>query len=277
MTYIIITTCRNEEKNIEKTILSVLSQSIKPSLWIISDNRSTDNTRNIIYKYSQNNSWIIMINKEKNYKNISHLEKDIYKTAIEICKKNKIKFDYIANLDSDIILDKNYYEIIIKYLNTNTNCVIARGKLITLKKQLDANNRDTTASGAISVYRKKFLKQIKGIPIVPYKGWDSLLVIKAIYKKYTTKTISNIKAIHLRPLSTSTGTWDGWKKSGKSAFFFRVPVFYAIGKGVKYILSKRFVQGTAYIAGYVSSMMKREKKIHQKYAKIYNNIILKII
>lgn len=47
----IITVCFNAEKDIEKTLLSVLNQSDKDYEYIIIDGKSTDNTLNIINRY----------------------------------------------------------------------------------------------------------------------------------------------------------------------------------------------------------------------------------
>ena len=59
--YIVISPARNEEKNIEYTIKSVLSQTIKPLKWIIVDDGSTDKTAEIIKRYAQGNDWISLI------------------------------------------------------------------------------------------------------------------------------------------------------------------------------------------------------------------------
>ena len=49
--YVIITPAKNEESYIEKTIESVLSQTVRPSKWIIVDDASTDRTAEIVSKY----------------------------------------------------------------------------------------------------------------------------------------------------------------------------------------------------------------------------------
>lgn len=50
----IITVCFNSEKTIERTIISVLSQSYQDFEYIIVDGASTDGTLSIIKKYKKN-------------------------------------------------------------------------------------------------------------------------------------------------------------------------------------------------------------------------------
>jgi len=60
--YIIISPVRNEEKYIEKTVKSVISQSVKPIEWIIVNDGSKDNTKIIISNYAAKYKWIKLIN-----------------------------------------------------------------------------------------------------------------------------------------------------------------------------------------------------------------------
>jgi len=46
--YVLITAARDEETNIQKTIESVVAQTIKPKKWIIVSDESTDRTEEIV-------------------------------------------------------------------------------------------------------------------------------------------------------------------------------------------------------------------------------------
>ncbi|MCK4736138.1 MAG: glycosyltransferase, partial [Methanophagales archaeon] len=46
--YIVVTPCRNEEKNIPNLVQSITAQTIRPALWVIVDDGSTDKTGEII-------------------------------------------------------------------------------------------------------------------------------------------------------------------------------------------------------------------------------------
>ncbi|MEI8389452.1 MAG: glycosyltransferase family 2 protein [bacterium] len=59
MKFSIITVCKNSEKSIENAILSVINQTYKNFEYIIIDGVSTDNTLNIVNKYSDKISTII--------------------------------------------------------------------------------------------------------------------------------------------------------------------------------------------------------------------------
>jgi len=61
--YIIITTAKNEENNIEKCILSVIKQTIKPIRWYIVDDNSNDKTADIVKKYADSYNFIKLIRK----------------------------------------------------------------------------------------------------------------------------------------------------------------------------------------------------------------------
>ena len=61
MKYVLITPAHNEEANIEKTLISMQSQSILPLKWVVVSDGSTDATDEIVEKYVRQNNWIELI------------------------------------------------------------------------------------------------------------------------------------------------------------------------------------------------------------------------
>ena len=59
--YVLITPARNEEAYIEKTIQSVISQTILPVKWVIVSDCSIDGTDEIVKKYAFQCNWIALI------------------------------------------------------------------------------------------------------------------------------------------------------------------------------------------------------------------------
>ncbi len=66
MKFSIITVVKNDQENITKTILSVLSQKYKSFEYIILDGYSNDNTFKIIKKFNKNKKLKIFRAKDKN-------------------------------------------------------------------------------------------------------------------------------------------------------------------------------------------------------------------
>src|SRR5688500_8483764 len=59
--YIIISPARDEEEFIERTLDSVIAQTIRPIEYIIVNDGSTDNTGKIVKAYSKNYPWIRIV------------------------------------------------------------------------------------------------------------------------------------------------------------------------------------------------------------------------
>lgn len=100
----IITVVKNDEKNIEKTIKSVLNQSYKNYEHIIIDGKSSDNTIKIIRKF-------------KKVKLISKKDKNLWEalnTGIKISKG-----EIIGVLNSKDVYYENALQIVNNYFNKN--------------------------------------------------------------------------------------------------------------------------------------------------------------
>ena len=59
--YVLITPARNEAAFIEKTIESVIQQTVLPTKWVIVDDGSTDSTAAIVSRYLERNPWIELV------------------------------------------------------------------------------------------------------------------------------------------------------------------------------------------------------------------------
>ena len=112
MTFSVITVVFNDEKQIEKTIQSVLEQSYKNIQYIIIDGKSTDNTLEIIRKYQDKSDTIV-----------SKSDNGLYDAMNKALKY--IKGDYVCFLNSgDTFFSKTTIEQAIASINTNMPQII---------------------------------------------------------------------------------------------------------------------------------------------------------
>ena len=61
LAYALVTSAKNEEGYIEKTIQSVISQTIRPIRWIIVDDGSSDHTTEIANAYANRHPWMVVV------------------------------------------------------------------------------------------------------------------------------------------------------------------------------------------------------------------------
>src|SRR2546425_7298714 len=59
--YVLITPARNEAKFIEKTIQSMIQQTVLPIKWVIVNDGSTDETGNIVKRHLPNQNWMELV------------------------------------------------------------------------------------------------------------------------------------------------------------------------------------------------------------------------
>ena len=100
----IITVVKNDKKNLEFTIKSVLAQNYKDFEYIIFDGLSSDRIETVINKY-----------KKKNIKYIRRSDKNYYDGLNQAI--SKAKGDYIGILNAgDLYTDKNVLKIVVEKL-----------------------------------------------------------------------------------------------------------------------------------------------------------------
>ncbi|HML74980.1 MAG TPA: glycosyltransferase family A protein [Anaerohalosphaeraceae bacterium] len=205
MNYIIITPAYNEEKYINQTINSVLSQSILPQKWIIVDDGSNDNTAYIIKEYAKKHEWIkyqyrTKVMGQSYYASNVHAIID----GLKVLEIEEIPYDYIAILDADIELPCDYYEQILTQMESKPELGIASGNCADrignkLKKHL--YDRRSCAK-AIMVFRKDCFDQIGGFVPMKYGGEDTVACFMARMRGWRTWAYHEMLVEHNKPLGT---------------------------------------------------------------------------
>ena len=107
----VIINCRNSQKYIKETIDSVINQTYKNFEIIIVNNNSTDNTKNIIFSYSDQRIKYFELNKS------------ISLGAARNIALKESSGEFIAFIDSDDIWDKSKIEQTLKEFQNNIGLV----------------------------------------------------------------------------------------------------------------------------------------------------------
>ena len=109
--YVLITPARNEQDFIGLTLESMVGQTYPPMKWIIVNDGSTDGTASIVEPYTAQYDWIELVNlpvrRERNFA----AKVRAFNTGQE--RVNKLDYQVIGNLDSDVSLEKDHFEFLL--------------------------------------------------------------------------------------------------------------------------------------------------------------------
>lgn len=271
--YVIVTPCKNEEKNLPTLISSIVNNTIKPSLWVILDDGSTDDTYRILSDLEKEYSWIRVINEKESIRDLglhySEIVDKAIKYAFQICKKQNIHFEYVGLIDADMILDKDFFEKIIEKFEKNPNLGIASGTIAYENKDkiVLEKGRSIHPIGSMRVWRRKCFEDTGGIPIS--YSVDSVSNVLAILKGWDTRKYEDIIGIQTRKTSSAEGMWKGFVTYGKSDYYRDYHPVYVTLKFLKYSIKPPFYIGIAYLYGYTIGITVMKTKINIPEVRAY--------
>ena len=202
----------NGEKYLQEQIESIINQSYKNFELIIQDDSSTDNTLQILQKYTNLPNVSIFLNKT----NLGYIKN--FETVLQ-----RAKGTYIAIADQDDIWNKNKLEILLQNIQnstliySNSLLIDAEGKSLnkTLSQKLKNNFisskeplnflYDNTVSAHAVLFRKELLAYLAPLPTYLY--FDQYIAILAAslngvkfidknlvdYRQHSTNTLSQNK------------------------------------------------------------------------------------
>ena len=134
----------NGEKSIKKAINSVLNQTLQDFEIIISDNASTDLTKNICEEYAKNDIRIKYIRQKKN---LGYVENFRYLA-------NSANSKYFVWLSADDFLESTFLQKNVDVLNSKKNVVASVGKIGIVGDYYHKFDCDQNDNHIIKIYKK---------------------------------------------------------------------------------------------------------------------------
>ena len=113
--YVIVSPVKDEESYIELTLRSVIGQTLKPLLWVIVDDGSSDKTKKIVEQCLPEYSFIRME---------QHPHTGIRQTGSAVIRAfnfgyssiGETDYDFIVKLDCDLSFEPDYFEKLLQRL-----------------------------------------------------------------------------------------------------------------------------------------------------------------
>lgn len=260
--YVLITPARNEEDYIEKTINSVISQSILPKKWVIVDDGSTDQTDEIVNRYIPDNNWMELLripeHRDRSFAAKAHCFNAGYQ------KVKNIRFDIIGNLDADISFEQDYFEFLLRKFAETKELGVAGTPFVEdsfVKYNYDFTNIEHV-SGACQLFRRECFEAIGGYKPVKGGGIDWIAVTTARMKGWKTRTFSEKTCYHHRKIGTGNNNlfMASFRQGSKDYYLGGHPIWQLFRACYQMKSRPYIVGGLLLLSGYAWACVSRVEK-----------------
>jgi poly-beta-1,6-N-acetyl-D-glucosamine synthase len=263
MPYVIITPARNEATFIEKTIQSVIHQTMLPLKWIIVNDGSLDNTADLVRPYLAENPWIELV--DLPVRTERHFAAKVNAFNEGLACVRDLPYTFIGNLDSDISFGPDHFEFLLGKFAENPRLGVG-GTAYTQENNWDSTRDsfegENSVHGACQLFRRECFEEIGGY--VPNRGGgiDWIAVTTARMKGWQTRNFRDRRFHHYRIMGTAERSPVGamYDYGKKDYFLGGSPVWELFRAAYQMTKKPRVVGGAALFCGYYAEALRGAKR-----------------
>lgn len=262
LTYVLITPARDEEAHIEKTIQSVISQTVLPKKWVIVSDGSTDHTDEIVRKYLSSYRWIELVrmpeHKDRHWANKALCFNAGYQ------KMKDLEYDIIANLDGDISFERNLFEFLLEKFIEFPDIGVAGVPMIEENHDpvKEGMFNESDVFGACQLFRRNCFKEIGGYTPIKWGGVDWVALRTARMNGWKSRSFLEKRFFHHHSLgATDNNIWTARFNYGRKDYLLGNHPLWEVYRIIYQMTRKPyFLNGLLLFVGYSWAFMSRMER-----------------
>ncbi len=273
----VITPCRDEAKCARRTLDSVTSQSERPTLWVIVDDGSRDDTPRILDEYAARFPFIRVVRRaDRGERKLGAGVIEAFYAGYETIDPSE--FDYVCKLDLDLVLPPRYFADLMDRMEAEPRIGTCSGKpyfippgasdahvtfpLSTSQGLVSEKIGDENSVGATKFYRTRCFEDIGGF--VRQIMWDGIDGHRCRQLGWIAVSwdAPELRFVHLRPMGTShKNWWTGRARWGFGQYFMGTPPAYMMASALYRMTRPPIVAGgLAMMHGYFKAMLEQRER-----------------
>lgn len=263
MSYLLISPCRNEAAYMRRTLDTVIAQTLRPALWVIVDDGSTDDTPAILAEYAARHHWIRIVTRaDRGRRAVGPGVIEAFYAGWDSVDVDA--FEFVCKLDLDLELPPRYFEILVSRMRADPRIATCSGKAYVRRGErlVPENHGDDTSLGMTKFYRTACLKAIGGF--VREVMWDGIDCHRCRMHGWIACSWDEpaLRFVHLRPMGSSQqGILVGRKRHGYGQYFMGTGFAYMLASAVWRIGESPPVIGSAAMLwGWIDSALRRRPR-----------------
>jgi poly-beta-1,6-N-acetyl-D-glucosamine synthase len=259
--YMIVTPARNEERVIENTIRSVVSQTVKPDKWVIVSDGSTDRTDEIVQAYCETYPFIHLIRSSGDDRRNFGSKVAAFNAGYRSFTGQE--YGFIGNLDADVSFAPDYFQKLLKRFEQTPKLGIGGGIIMELvgDKFVSQSISANSVAGAVQLFRRACFEAIGGYHALPGGGIDAAAEIMARHRGWLVETFPDLPVRHHRRVTSgSSSVLSTEFRLGQTAYRLGYQPVFALAISVSRLTRHPYVIGAiAHSMGYCWAYLSRER------------------
>jgi len=264
--YVIITPVRNEGERIQRTIDSVVKQTIRPSKWMLVDDGSSDKTGPLVDAAASQHSWITAIHRpDRGFrKQGGGVIEAFYDGFVRV---EEGSWDFLAKLDGDLAFEADYFARCFSRFAADEKLGIGGGTIYDEVNGIavpgSPGDPEFHVRGATKIYRQATWQAIGGLIKAP--GWDTLDEVKANMLGWRTYSFKELRVIQLKPTGSADGPWQNWVKNGRANYIVGYDPIFMLIKCLRRLRQRPYgITALGLLVGFVSGYVKGIPQVDDK-------------
>lgn len=263
--YAVVTPVRNEARYLSSTVESVAAQTLRPKLWVLVNDGSTDGTDEIVNKAASEHPWVKAIHRaDRGFRKSGGGVVEAFYDGFGRLSESFPKWEFLVKLDGDLRFAPDYFKACLSKFENDSRLGIGGGMVCEDKdgQWLEESQGDPAfhVRGATKIYRRACWEAIGGLLQAP--GWDTLDELKANMLGWSTYTFRDLKLLQLKSTGTADGTWRNWVKNGRANYITGYhPAFMLAKCGRRIIRPPFMVAGAGLFIGFLGGYLRRLKQV----------------
>ncbi|MEQ1846255.1 MAG: glycosyltransferase family 2 protein [Nitrospira sp.] len=271
--YVLVTPARNEEAFIERTIQSMVQQTVLPLKWVIVNDGSTDRTGDIVKRYLTEHPWIELL------ENPPRKDRDFSKKVMSFNagfgRVTALPFEIIGNVDADISFEKDHFQFLLSKFQSDPRLGVA-GTVFReeggYSSESDSFEGHTHVSGQCQLFRRQCFAEIGGY--VPHRagGIDWIAVVTARMRGWKTQSFREKSFFHHRHLGTAERgpLASSFSYGEKDYYMGGHPVWEMFRVAYRMTRKPYFISGCALGLGYLRAfILQTPKAVSREFVRFH--------
>jgi biofilm PGA synthesis N-glycosyltransferase PgaC len=265
--YVLMTSAFNEERYIETTIRSVISQTSLPLRWVVVSDGSTDSTDAIIEKYRDAHDFITYVRLDHEAgEQQPEMGRVAWRKVNALAKAighfSSLQYDYICNIDADVSMENSFFERLLDKFCRNPRLGVSSGFVYNVigDRLVPHFVNERNVCGALQFFRRECFFDIGGY--VPYGHEDTIALIMARMRGWITRSFPDLRILHHKSAGcTGRPRYRAKYRLGTYDYIMSDCLAWELLRCAKECTDTPFIVGSCLrLTGYFKAMV-RDKKV----------------